>query len=136
LQNFSCAPPLPSVPLWEPEFTPGPPPTYTYYVQSSAPRSNFSLSCHTNLAIAEQLASPPGLYFWCHNTLHSCIAQATPGPCTLVVIVPHLTLYGKAEFSLLFGAPPKRAAFLPIMVGISLATSIVAAGFAGGNPWP
>jgi hypothetical protein len=58
LWNFSCTPPLPSVPLWEPDFTPGPPPTYTCYVQSSVPQSNFSLSCHTNLRIAEQLASP------------------------------------------------------------------------------
>jgi hypothetical protein len=61
---------------------------------------------------------PLGLYFWCHNTLHSCIAHATPGPCILVVIVPQLTLCGEAEFSLLFGARPKRAAFLPIMVGM------------------
>jgi hypothetical protein len=132
LQNFSCTPPLPSVPLWEPDFTPGPLPTYTCYVQSLVPRSNFSLSCHTNLTIAEQLASPLGLYFWCHNTLHSCITHATPGPYTLVVIVPQLTLYGEAEFSLLFGAQPKHAAFLPIMVGISLMTSVVAAGFLGG----
>jgi hypothetical protein len=132
LQNFSCTPPLPSVPLWEPDFTPGPLSTYTCYVQSSVPRSNFSLSCHTNLTIAEQLASPLGLYFWCHNTLHSCITHATPGPYTLVVIVPQLTLYGEAEFSLLFGAQPKHAAFLPIMVSISLMTSVVAAGFLGG----
>jgi hypothetical protein len=49
-----------------------------------------------------------------------------------VIIVPQLTLYGEAEFSLLFGAQPKCAAFLPIMVGISLATSIAAAGLVGG----
>jgi hypothetical protein len=76
--------------------------------------------------------SPSGLYFWCHNTLHFCITQTTPGPCILVIIVPQLTLYGEAEFSLLFGTQPKHATFLPIMVGISLATSIAAAGFAGG----
>jgi hypothetical protein len=50
----------------------------------------------------------------------------------LVIIIPQLTLYGEAEFFLLFGAQPKRAAFLPVMVGVSLATSIVAAGFTGG----
>jgi hypothetical protein len=82
--------------------------------------------------IAEQLESPPGLYFWCHNTLHSCITHATPGPHILVFIVLQLTLYGEAEFSLIFGAQPKCAAFLPIMVGISLVTYIVAAGFMGG----
>jgi hypothetical protein len=50
-----------------------------------------------------------------------------------VIIVPQLTLYGEAEFSLLFGARPKRATFLPIMVGISLATSVAATGLAGGH---
>jgi hypothetical protein len=50
----------------------------------------------------------------------------------MVIIVPQLTLYGEAEFSLLFGAWPKHATFLPIMVGISLATSVAATGFVGG----
>jgi hypothetical protein len=49
-----------------------------------------------------------------------------------VIIVPQLTLYGEAEFSLLFSAQPKHAAFLPIMVGISLVTSVAPAGLAGG----
>jgi hypothetical protein len=90
LQNSSCAPALPSVPLWASDSTP--PPMHTCYTPLLASGSNLSLSCHTNLTITEQLASPSGLYFWCHNTLHSCIAQVTPGPCILVIIVPQLTL--------------------------------------------
>jgi hypothetical protein len=114
LRNSSCAPPLPLVPLWEPDSTQGPPPTHTCYTPLLASRSNLPLSCHTNLTITQQLASPSGLYFWYHNTLQSCITQVTPRPCILVIIVPKLTLYGEAEFSLLYGAQPKGATFLPI----------------------
>jgi hypothetical protein len=102
--------------LWAPDSTQHPPPTHTCYTPLLASQSNLSLSCHTNLTVTKQLASPSGLYFWCHNTLHSCITQVTPGPCILVIIVPQLTLYGEAEFSLLFGTQPKHTAFLPIMV--------------------
>jgi hypothetical protein len=123
---------LPAVPLWAPDSTQVPLFTHTCYTPLSTSWSNFSLSCHINVLVTAQLASPLVLYFWYHNTLHSCITQTTPGPCILVIIVPQLTLYGEAEFSLLFGAQPKPAAFLPVMVGISLATSVAAAGFAGG----
>jgi hypothetical protein len=103
LQNSSCTPPLSLVPLWAPDSTQVPLPTHTCYTQLSTSRSNFSLSCHINITVTAKLVSPLGLYFWCHNTLHSCIIQTTPWPCILVIIVPQLTLYGEAEFSLLFG---------------------------------
>jgi hypothetical protein len=47
----------------------------------------------------------------------------------MVIVVPQLTLYGEAELSLKFRM---CAVFLPIMVGISLVTSVAAAGFEGG----
>jgi hypothetical protein len=59
------------------------------------------------------------------------INASTPGPCLSVIIVPQLTFYGKAEFWLYSPQQP-QAAFLPIMVGISLASSIADNGLAGG----
>jgi hypothetical protein len=70
LQNSSCTPPLSSVPLWAPDSTLGPLPTHTCHNPPSTSRSKLSLSCHINLMVTE-LVSPLGLYFWCHNTLHS-----------------------------------------------------------------
>jgi hypothetical protein len=70
---------LPSVPLWAPDSTQVSLSTHTCYTLLSTSRSNFSLSCHINVTVTAQLASPSWLYFWCHNTLHSCITQTTPG---------------------------------------------------------
>jgi hypothetical protein len=103
MNHSICAPSLPSVPLWEPpDSTQNPPPSHTCYVHSSTALTNFSLYCHTNVMITGHVASPPGLHFWCHNSLYSCINQTTPGPCILVAMVPQLTLYGEAEFSWLY----------------------------------
>jgi hypothetical protein len=110
LQNSSCTLPLPSVPLWAPDSTQVPLSTHTCYTPLFTSQSNFSLSCHINVMVTAQLASPLELYFWYHNTLHSCITQTTPGPCIQVIIVPQLTLCGEAEFSLLCGAQPKHTA--------------------------
>jgi hypothetical protein len=43
-------------------------------------------------------------------------------------MAPQLTLYGEAEFSWLYAPRQRRATFLLIMVGVSLATSVAAAG--------
>jgi hypothetical protein len=48
------------------------------------------------------------------------------------MVIPQLTLYGKAGFFWLYSPRQPPAAFLPIMVRISLASSITATGFAGG----
>jgi hypothetical protein len=45
-----------------------------------------------------------------------------------VVIVLQLTLYREAELAWLLSPRPRKAAFLPVMVGISLASSIAALG--------
>jgi hypothetical protein len=49
-----------------------------------------------------------------------------------VAIIPQLTLYREAELAWLLSPRQRRAAFLPVMVGISLASSIAASGLAGG----
>ena len=49
--------------------------------------------------------------------------------CLPVTIIPQLTLYGQEEHhQLLEFHLQKRAVFLPLMVGLSLATSLLAAG--------
>jgi hypothetical protein len=48
-----------------------------------------------------------------------------------MVIIPQLTLYREAELAWLLSPRQRRAAFLPVMAGISLASSFAASGLAG-----
>jgi hypothetical protein len=75
---------------------------------------------------------PSGLSFWWNGTLYACVNTTTPGPCLLMVIIPQLTLYIEAELAWLLSPWQRRAAFLPFMVRISLASSIAPLGLAGG----
>ena len=78
------------------------------------------------------LCSPPGTFLWCNGTLYETnFANAS---CLLVTLVPRLTLYRGAEFanSWALDSHHKRAVLLPLMVGISLTSSILAMGVSAG----
>ncbi|XP_077020326.1 endogenous retrovirus group FC1 Env polyprotein [Tamandua tetradactyla] len=130
----SCHITLKNIPLWEPESENLPYPLKTCYLTHiTVKQAKLQNRCQTNVTIHNTTRAPEGQYFWCNETLIKCLNPTTPGPCFLVTIVPQLTLYGESELAWLL--PPlcsKRAAFLPILVGISLTTSVAASATAGG----
>jgi hypothetical protein len=122
-----------SIPLWEPEPDQHPLPFGTcYFTQHSTLKAELHGLCHFNISVTSQIFPPSGLSFWCNGTLHACANTTIPGPCLLVVIILQLTLYGGAELAWLLSPQQRRAAFLPVMVGIPLVSSIAASGLAGG----
>uniref|UniRef100_A0A5F8AKC7 Uncharacterized protein n=1 Tax=Macaca mulatta TaxID=9544 RepID=A0A5F8AKC7_MACMU len=84
--------------------------------------------------------APPGVFFWCNMTLLKTLSKSISDGqlCIPVTLVPRLTLLTPAEFIGWAGTAPtktarhRRAVFLPLIAGISLTTSVVAAGLAGG----
>uniref|UniRef100_A0A5F8A3I0 Envelope polyprotein n=1 Tax=Macaca mulatta TaxID=9544 RepID=A0A5F8A3I0_MACMU len=92
------------------------------------------------------LRAPSGIFFWCNGTL----SKNLPNPsvnnllCLPVTLVPRLTLLTAGEFlgytgnwtsAVIHPDPrprPARAIFLPLIAGISLTASFIAAGLAGG----
>ncbi|XP_026308176.1 endogenous retrovirus group FC1 Env polyprotein-like [Piliocolobus tephrosceles] len=106
--------------------------------------SNASTSlCNTTSSPNTTLFAPHGSFFWCNGTLHKNLStQATKTLlCLPVTLVPQLTLRTPAEYlgwDNIWDSIPsprtKRAICLPLVAGISLATSVVAAGLAGGAP--
>ncbi|XP_064231125.1 endogenous retrovirus group FC1 Env polyprotein isoform X1 [Aotus nancymaae] len=91
-----------------------------------------SSSCNTTVKVKSTLYAPPGGYFWCNGTLTKVINASLPSPCVPITLVPQLEVYGQAELLSLLTPPPahrdKRAVFLPIVVSLSLASSLAAAG--------
>lgn len=75
-----------------------------------------------------------GVLLWCQLKLYQCISQTTPGPCFLALLVLQLTLYTKGEFLTLLQVTHSmgQAVTLPVMVRVSLATSVVTKGMVGG----
>lgn len=126
--NSHIPPPIPDVPLF---LNPG-------QTQVSFCYSNAGTTlCNTTSTPNSTLFAPPGSFFWCNGTLYKNLStQATITLlCLPVTLVPQLTLRTPAEFSRWDSAPfprPKRAIFLPLVAGVSLTTSLVAAGLAGG----
>ncbi|KAL0596672.1 Endogenous retrovirus group FC1 Env polyprotein [Plecturocebus cupreus] len=94
-------------------------------------------SCNTTVKVRSTHYASPGGYFWCNGTLTKVINASLPLPCVLVTLVPQLKVYGQAEFQSLLTPPPppvcrnKRAIFLPLIVGLSLA-SLAATGIGSG----
>lgn len=84
--------------------------------------------------------SPPGTFIWCNNTIFKNLSASLPSNlCLLVTLVPPLTIYSPGELAQgFFTSPPnpshlqKRAAFLPVVAGISLTASLVSAGLSAG----
>ncbi|KAL0623537.1 Endogenous retrovirus group FC1 Env polyprotein [Plecturocebus cupreus] len=94
-------------------------------------------SCNTTVKVRSTHYAPPGGCFWCNGTLTKVINASLPLPCVPVTLVPQLKVYGQAEFQSLLTPPPavrqnKQAIFLPVVVGLSLASSLVAAGIGSG----
>ncbi|KAL0628713.1 Endogenous retrovirus group FC1 Env polyprotein [Plecturocebus cupreus] len=152
--NYLCAslnePPLAAVPL-RTEFNlsqspMGPDTTLMGILLFKAHSHNLSLcygttdnsSCNTTVKVRSTHYAPLGGYFWCNGTLTKVINASLPLPCVPVTLVPQLKVYGQAEFQSLLTPPPpsvrrnKRAIFLPVVVSLSLASSLVAAGIGSG----
>uniref|UniRef100_A0A2K6SA48 Transmembrane protein n=1 Tax=Saimiri boliviensis boliviensis TaxID=39432 RepID=A0A2K6SA48_SAIBB len=99
---------------------------------------NYSYCNHTR-RVSTSLTAPRGIFFWCNGTLTKTLPSNQPPIllCLPVTLVPRLTVYSPAEF-LLLQVPQdpshhtRRAAFLPVAVGLSLAGSALAAGLGGG----
>ncbi|XP_033088608.1 ERV-BabFcenv provirus ancestral Env polyprotein-like [Trachypithecus francoisi] len=92
------------------------------------------------------LRAPPGIFFWCNGTLSKTLSgpSVTNLLCLHVTLVPRLTLLTAGEFlgytgnwtSTAIHPVPRlrhaRAIFLPLIAGISLTTSLIAARLAVG----
>ncbi|KAL0607652.1 Endogenous retrovirus group FC1 Env polyprotein [Plecturocebus cupreus] len=94
--------------------------------------SSFSFSCNTTVKVKSSLYAPPGEYFWCNGTSTKVINASFPFPCVAVTLVLQLEVYGQAEVLSLLPPSPnhrdRRAVFLPMVISLSLASSLVAAG--------
>nr|XP_037864075.1 ERV-BabFcenv provirus ancestral Env polyprotein-like [Chlorocebus sabaeus]XP_037864076.1 ERV-BabFcenv provirus ancestral Env polyprotein-like [Chlorocebus sabaeus] len=120
--------PLSQVPLYHyPQSLPLP---FCY----STPNSSW---CNHTQAPSKTQTAPLGGYFWCNHTLSKTLnyTSLTQSLCVPVSLVPSLTLYGKGELSELTSQLTipsqkiqKRAIFLPLVIGVSLASSLVASG--------
>nr|XP_023439308.2 ERV-BabFcenv provirus ancestral Env polyprotein isoform X1 [Dasypus novemcinctus]XP_058157391.1 ERV-BabFcenv provirus ancestral Env polyprotein isoform X1 [Dasypus novemcinctus]XP_058157393.1 ERV-BabFcenv provirus ancestral Env polyprotein isoform X1 [Dasypus novemcinctus]XP_058157394.1 ERV-BabFcenv provirus ancestral Env polyprotein isoform X1 [Dasypus novemcinctus]XP_058157395.1 ERV-BabFcenv provirus ancestral Env polyprotein isoform X1 [Dasypus novemcinctus]XP_058157396.1 ERV-BabFcenv pr len=117
--------PLTQIPLWSS------PENITCFQTS---HTSFSPTCTTNVSFTGTIQLPRGLFFWCNRTITPLINSTTPGPCIPVVIVPQFILYTESKASqLLSSFHSKRAAFLPLLVGASLTSSLAAVGLASGT---
>jgi hypothetical protein len=109
--------PLSSVPLLEADSEQSP--FYTcYLIQRTLSKTSLLNSCLSNVSITTQTPLPSGLYFWCNDSLHTCINASILSPCLLVIVAPQLTLYGKAEFSWLYSPDSHRLPSCPSWLGL------------------
>ncbi|KAL0624516.1 LOW QUALITY PROTEIN: provirus ancestral Env polyprotein [Plecturocebus cupreus] len=149
---FLCAslnePPLAAVPLWTgfnlSQSPMGSDTTLTGILLFKVHSQNISLcygttdnsSYNTTVKVRSTHYAPPGGYFWCNGTLTKVINASLPFPCVLVTLVPQLKVYGRVSIPSYTSSSPlprnKRAIFLPVVVGLSLASSLVAAGIGSG----
>uniref|UniRef100_A0A8I3WH41 Uncharacterized protein n=1 Tax=Callithrix jacchus TaxID=9483 RepID=A0A8I3WH41_CALJA len=128
-------PPIPDVPLFYLNTSLFP---ACYSSQSSDP------TCNKTQQLTASLTAPRGFYFWCNGTLSKLLTQSDlrgHSRCLPVTLVPRLTVYSPAEFLMMHtsmsSAHPsshrqRRAAFLPIAIGLSLAGSTAAIGLGSG----
>uniref|UniRef100_A0A8I3ZZZ7 Uncharacterized protein n=1 Tax=Callithrix jacchus TaxID=9483 RepID=A0A8I3ZZZ7_CALJA len=93
-------------------------------------------SCNRTIRVTTNITAPQGTFFGCNKTLTKTlyIGLSSSLLCLPVTLVPRLTIYSPAEFQMLQTPHrrTRRAAFLPIAVGVSLAGSALAAGLGGG----
>nr|XP_027797366.1 ERV-BabFcenv provirus ancestral Env polyprotein-like [Marmota flaviventris] len=121
----------PNTPLWEPKESNHTLIPLRCLLGLGVSQSKF---CHSNITFNFTLYVPPGSFFWCNGSLITILFTNTSTPCILVTLVLQLTLYTPAEVQALLSPPVrnKRVAFLPILVGLSLAVSAAGAGISGG----
>nr|KAF6480723.1 hypothetical protein HJG59_010573 [Molossus molossus] len=124
-------PPLTEVPLFR-EFL-----TQNFsicYIGSSTLSSH--LPCTSTITVTALLNAPPGGFFWCNETLTKSVYASSPFPCLPVTLVSQLMMYGQAELLSLLSSPAhrgKKSSFPPGPSGLSLASSLIAAGMGGGS---
>uniref|UniRef100_A0A8I3W6K1 Uncharacterized protein n=1 Tax=Callithrix jacchus TaxID=9483 RepID=A0A8I3W6K1_CALJA len=134
-ETSQCPPPIPDVPLF-------------YFDTSSFPMcyslQNLDPTCNKTLQLSTNLTAPHGFYFWCNGTLSKLLTLSDlkeHSRCLPVTLVPRLTVYSPAEFLMkhtttthTYSSPhrQRRAVFLPIVIGLSLAGSAAAIGLGTG----
>ncbi|XP_017748172.1 PREDICTED: ERV-BabFcenv provirus ancestral Env polyprotein-like [Rhinopithecus bieti] len=103
----------------------------------SAPNSSW---CNYTQSPNRTQTAPVGGYFWCNQTLSKILNPTSISQflCVPVSLVPSLTLYTKEVFQLTSQLTTsnnkiqKRAIFLPMVIGVSLASSLIASGLGTG----
>ncbi|XP_017749476.1 PREDICTED: endogenous retrovirus group FC1 Env polyprotein [Rhinopithecus bieti] len=91
--------------------------------------------CNRTGSAPLNLTAPPGGYFWCNSTLLKTLKASNTTLCVPISLIPSLTLYSEAELSSLLPlacSRQARAVFLSLMIGVSLASSLVASGLGTG----
>uniref|UniRef100_A0A8I5NDN9 Surface protein n=1 Tax=Papio anubis TaxID=9555 RepID=A0A8I5NDN9_PAPAN len=129
--SSSQATSLPQVPLYRN------PQSQTLPFCYSTPNSSW---CDRTQAPSRTQTAPVGGYFWCNQTLSKTLnhASITQSLCVPVSLVPSLTLYSEGELPELASQLSssnniqKQAVFLPLIIGVSLASSLVASGLGTG----
>lgn len=107
----------------------------TCYFPSLLPIIHYHPSSQKVL-ISALTQTPHGKLFCYNKNLCDSIAPNVTGPCFLMTVIPQLTLYRPSEFYLLFPSTCKpRESFLPVMVGLTLITTLagMAMAMAHGN---
>ncbi|KAM8812657.1 ERV-BabFcenv provirus ancestral Env polyprotein-like [Rhynchonycteris naso] len=86
--------------------------------------------CNQTISLTQFPAtSPNGTHFWCNSTLLKTLTQPSSTPCIPVIIAPQLVYYKEEEFANhLSTSRARRAVFIPVILGLTLATSIAALG--------
>nr|XP_035119887.1 ERV-BabFcenv provirus ancestral Env polyprotein-like [Callithrix jacchus] len=128
----SSTPPTQTAPITEVELYV--PPDFTQLPICYSHNPNHT-GCNRTITIGSNLTAPNGTFFWCNKTLFKTLHSSMPTSylCLPVTLVPRLTIYSPAEFQQQFThRRTRRAAFLPLAVGLSLAGSALAAGLGGG----
>ncbi|XP_076715686.1 endogenous retrovirus group FC1 Env polyprotein-like [Callospermophilus lateralis] len=99
--------------------------------------SSGSAPCDQIVRISSLTFAPPEFFFWCNGTLTKNLSLNMPfafcGPSTLV---PQITLYSEAELTWLVTTSlsrTRRAVFLPVVDGLSLASCLAASGLGAGG---
>ena len=90
------------------------------------------LTCAYDITITKSVCVNPPALLWCKGTTGACIDSPLQGPCTPIIIVPHVYLCKPEELALqMEGSQKKREIFIPLLIGLGLAISLGAAGTAG-----
>ncbi|XP_015339847.1 endogenous retrovirus group FC1 Env polyprotein-like [Marmota marmota marmota] len=117
------------IPLWESYSTNTSFPFICFHLPTMNPLPICSLSYSTPLSPAFM---QPGHFLWCNGSLSTSTINVS-GTCFLVTVVPQLSLYTPTEFrQLALPSRTRRAVFLPVLVGLTLTTSVASLGLSGG----
>ncbi|XP_048668122.1 endogenous retrovirus group FC1 Env polyprotein-like isoform X1 [Marmota marmota marmota] len=99
--------------------------------------SSGSAPCDQIIRISSPTFAPPGFFFWCNGTLTKNLSLNMPFAfCVPSTLVPKLTLYTEAELTWYVTTSlsrTRRVVFLPVVVGLSLASSLAASGLGAGG---